>query len=123
MEKIRNIYCWNHLCDWIEAQKVEMIHVVESERNGEGLFEWEQLINMLYENCFPQSLLCFRKGEENYLILTREQKKIFDFFQNKALLKKKDGTQCLFFDYPAEFRNRILNAQVDSIWIRLDKEH
>ena len=120
MEKIKNIYCWNHLNDWIEAQRVGMVHVVESERNGEGLFEGEQLINMIYENCFPQSFLCLRKGDENCLVLTREQKRVFDFFQNKALLKKKDGTQCLFSDYPAEFRNRILNAQVDSIWIRLE---
>lgn len=122
MEKIRNIYCWNHLRDWMEAQNTGMVYIVEAKQHEEGLFRWEQLIRMIYEDCFPQSFLCFRKGKENYLVLTKEQKRIFKFLQNEIMLQKEEGTQYLFSDYPTEFRNRILNARVDSIWIRLDEE-
>lgn len=120
MEKMKNIYCWHYLKDWMEAQKMGIIHVIEAEQKGDGMFRWEQLIHMIHEDCFPQCFLCFRQCNENYLMLTKEQKKVFDFIKNEVLLQEKKGEQHLFSDFPAEFRSKILNAQVDSIWIRLD---
>ncbi len=120
MERIKNIYFWNCLNDWVKALNMEMVHMIEAGAMGEGIFGWEQLIDMLYQNCFPQSLLCFRQADKNYLILTREQKKIFEFLKNEIVLQRKDGLQYLFSDFSTEFRNKVLNAQVDSVWIRLD---
>lgn len=121
MEKINNIYCWNHLKDWAEAQNKGLVHVIGTKQKGEGLFCWEQLIYMAQEDCFPQSLLCFRQGNDNYLILTKEQEMVFNFLRNEVLMRKKEGVAYLFSDFSTEFRNKILNAQVDSIWIKLEK--
>lgn len=119
MEKIGNIYCWNYLNDWMEAQRTGMVHIVEVRQCGTSIFPWEQLVHMLYEDCFPESFLCFRKRNENYLIVTNEQREIFNFIEGKRILQEKEGVQYRFPDCPAEFRSRILNAQVDSIWIKL----
>ena len=122
MERIKNIYCWDCLRDWNEAQNMGIVRMIEMKQGGESMFGWKQLIHMMYEDCFPQCFLCFRKNNENYLVLTKEQKTIVDFIKNKVLLQEREGTQYLFTDFPAEYRNRILDAHVDSIWIRLDED-
>lgn len=122
MERIRNIYCWNCFRQWIEAQDKGTVHIKAIGRMEYGIFEWEQLLDMIYQNCFPQSLLCFRKNNENYLILTGEQTTLFKFLKNEIPMQRKDGTQCLFSDFPNDFRQKVLNAQVDSIWIQVQND-
>lgn len=122
MERIKNIYCWNHLTQWIEAQNKGIVHIKEAGGMEDGIFGWEQLLDMIYQNCFPQSLLCFRRDSENYLILTGEQAKLFKFLKSEITLQRKDGTKCLFSDFPNDFRQKVLNAQIDSIWIKVQND-
>lgn len=119
MERIKNIYCWDCLRDWFEAENMGIVYVKEIKEMGESMFGWKQLLQMMYENCFPQCFLCFRKNDENYLVLTKEQGNIMDFINDRVPMQEQEGTPQFFSDFPAEYRNRILNAQVDSIWIRL----
>lgn len=122
MERIKNIYCWDCLQDWNEAQDMGLLHVIQMKQKSEDIFGWEQLIHMIHDDCFPQRFLCFRKNNENYLLLTNEQRMVFDFIKNKALLQEQEGTRRLFDDFSDEYRNKILNAHVDSIWIRLNED-
>ncbi len=119
MERIKNIYCWDSLRDWYDAQNMGIVHIKAIQEKG-GMFEWKQLLHMMYADCFPQCFLCLRKNNENYLLLTKEQGDMIDFISDRMPIQQ-EGTSCFFSEFPAEYRSKVLNAQVDSIWIRLDE--
>lgn len=118
MKRIRNIYCWNHLKDWIEAQQKGFFHAIEWKYGNEEGLPLETLLLMAENNCFPFRFFCIMNGDM-YVVFSKPAASFFRFLMGEAtFMREKDKWIC-FEDLDVKRRDKILNAQTDSIWIEL----
>lgn len=120
MRRIRNIFGWTCLKDWIAAEEKGFINITEN-KYFEGNAELDNDILFLLENdCFPKSIVCVKKGSDYYAMLMQCEIDLFRFIRNEAAFQGDNGF--CFSDLPGDKKQKILNARIDSIWLEIDDE-
>ncbi len=120
MKRIRNDYCWNLLKDWVEAQKKDFIKIQDSlnNRNDIGL---KNLIELALNNCFPLQFICVKTNNEMYIIVDVLMKKFLQFINNEIPVTATDERKIFFQELSVEEQNKILQAEVNSVWISTEQ--
>lgn len=121
MKKIRNIFCWKSLKEWILAYEEGYVCVKEYNRDIHDFFSCNQLLWMAENNCYPRSILCLKRNETYYILLTCEETDLFQFLSGKIRLEL-NGKNRYFSEIPAEQKRKIMGAQVNSVWIDADDD-
>ena len=120
MHRIENYYKWKTLKHWkvaIEAGAVR-VKIIETIKPEDFLLE--KAIELLENNCFPVTIICYQNEEKQREIwLTSLWTEIFDFLENGRRVRR-DGKETGFAEMEADEQNAVLNARIESIWIAED---
>lgn len=120
MERIRNDYCWNLLKDWQEAQKMGLVRIQDflSDRSDRDL---RYLIELALNNCFPLQFVCVKTNSEKYIMVDSLMRKFLQFINNEIPVTVTDERKKFFAEFSIEEQNKILEAEVNSVWISTEQ--
>lgn len=116
MKRIKDYYNWKTLEQW--KYVIDNKSVGKKSMPGHELSEEElgQVVEFLIQDCIPISIFCSVKEDEKKIWSTPLWEKVFDFLDNKEMIRK-DKRRMYFEDFSADEKKKIMRAQIYSIWI------
>lgn len=118
MERIGNDYCWNTVKDWREAQKMGFVNLRDF-LSGSSEENLRSLVELALNNCFPLQMVCIGTSGEKYIMASSLMRKFLQFINNEIPMICTDKKKMFFEELPEEEQNKILEAQMDSVWINM----
>lgn len=122
MRRMHNYYGWETIEDWVKAQNYGLVRLQEikiHENMQENDIYLKKLLEMAECDCFPMSVACMEKGEDYFLVLDSLLYRFFQFLNNNISIEGDEERQIFFEDLIGNKKNRILKAQIHSVWIAL----
>lgn len=122
MRRMHNYYGWETIEDWVKAQNYGLVRLQEikiHENMQENDIYLKKLLEMAECDCFPMSVACMEKGEDYFLVLDSLLYRFFQFLNNNISIEGDEERQFFFEDLIGNKKNRILKAQIHSVWIAL----
>ncbi len=115
MERIENRYCLHSINDWLLAQDQGLVKKIKREQDS-----LENILELAGCDCLPMSVVCARHNGNNYMLADEQWDKLFRFLKNEIVIYDGEHRSIHFRDLPSFKQQRILEAQVCSVWVSVD---